>query len=106
MSIVKNVSQRDLRKLQKKGFNVSEVKKPEVKSEDKFLLVAQKVIDAFKSALELNTKTSIDFAAEFQKQTGIIAKVIEKETPKKEFDLIVTERNKQGSIQKVKIKEI
>jgi hypothetical protein len=106
MSIsMKNVSERDLRKLQKKGYAVSEVKKPEVKIEDKIFLVVKKTIDTFINKIERNTETAADLVEESKKQTDAIVSVAGKETPKKKFELI-PERNKQGYIQKITIQEI
>ena len=97
---MKSVSTKDLRKMKLKGFNVVEAKKPEVKSEDKFLLVAQKVIDAIKSSMDVNTRTMAGLVKESQKQDIPI-----KITPKKEF-VLIPERNSEGYIQKITIREI
>ena len=48
----------------------------------------------------------IDEATETTEEKFNLSQPKRKKTTKKEFDLIVTERNNQGSIQKVKIREI
>ena len=98
---MKNISQRDLRKLENKGFSVSEVTKPEVKTEDQFLLVTQKVIDAFKSALNVNVETMAGLVKESQEKNVPVA-----EKPKKKKFELIPERNNQGYIQKITIREI
>ena len=100
---MKTVSTKDLRKLQSKGFNVVGTKKPEVKAEDKFFLVVKKTIDTFVNAIELNTQTAVGLVKESKKQTDALVTV--ENVPKKEF-VLIPERNSEGYIQKITIKEI
>jgi hypothetical protein len=106
MSIsMKNVSERDLRKLQKKGYAVSEVKKPEVKPEEqtvKELRAIEVSLGIFRERYAENVEATEKI---WKTNTDAIVEALGKETPKKKFELI-PERNKQGYIQKITIREI
>ena len=102
---MKTVSTKDLRKMKSKGFNVSEVKKPEIKPEDptvEAIRALETSLGIDRKALSESIKESLSIT---KKQTDAIVRIIGKETPKKEF-VLIPERNSEGYIQKITIREI